>query len=150
MRATPRSAELHSIPAIASRGSSSLPPAGWHSTAPRRMPSKRYRSAAVKSASDPGLCGTGNALGSGVATARGVATGGTEGATGRSDGDGEGPMLEAPHAATATAATSDATRMSRDICLISEMLAVDERPLHKGDACVPGSDWAECQQIDRR
>src|SRR6186997_14624 len=111
---------------MASRGSSSLPPAGWHSTAPRRMPSKRYRSAAVKSASDPGLCGTGNALGSGVATARGVATGGTDGAAWRSAGDGEGPMLEAPHAATATAATSDATRMSRDIFLISEVLAVDE------------------------
>jgi len=66
MRATPRSVEKHSTPAMASRGISSLPPAGWHSAAPRRIPSKRYRSPAVKSARDPGLAGTGNALGQAV------------------------------------------------------------------------------------
>src|SRR6187397_2935980 len=126
MRATPRSVELHSTPAIASRGSSSLPPAGWHSTAPRVMPSNRYRSAAVKSASDPGLAGTGNTLGSGVASgcgARGLTSGGCDGS-----------MEAAPHAATATAATNAAARINLDICVhLRPVLAVDERPPQIGD-----------------
>src|SRR5688572_12810109 len=127
MRATARSSESHSMPAIASRGRSSLPPAGSQSVAPRTTPSRRYRSAGVKSGGASAGGGVGVASGGagggatlggatlGGAALGGATLGGADGATGLGDGIGEGTIGAALHAARKTVATSEAARTNLDI-----------------------------------
>src|SRR5688572_24489293 len=126
MRATAPSSESHSMPAIASRGRSSLPPAGSQSVAPRTTPSRRYRSAAVKTGGTSAAGGLGVASGAGVGATLGGATlggaalggatlGGAEGPTVLGDGTGEGTIGATLHAARRTVATSEAARTNLDI-----------------------------------